>query len=59
MAQLEAVIDREYQKGGTAGSVKIAVDHALDQLHLETGKGKVEAQRIVQPLIENVDPPTN
>jgi hypothetical protein len=36
IARLESVVVREYQKGGTAASIKAAMDRAIDQLHLET-----------------------
>ena len=38
IAQLEGVLVREVEKGGTATSVKAAMDRAIDQLHRETGK---------------------
>lgn len=37
IAKLESAIVREYEKGGTAASIKIAMDRALDQL--QTGAG--------------------
>jgi hypothetical protein len=36
VARLEAVVVREYEKGGTAASIKTALDRAIDQLHRET-----------------------
>src|SRR6516162_9885440 len=36
IARLEGVVVREYEKGGTAASIKAAMDHAIDQLHRET-----------------------
>src|SRR5262244_3767927 len=36
IARLEGVVVREYEKGGTAASIKAAVDRAIDQLHRET-----------------------
>ena len=36
IARLEGVVVREYEKGGTAASVKAAMDRAIDQLHHET-----------------------
>jgi hypothetical protein len=33
VSQLEAVIVREYEKGGTVASMKAAVDRTLDLLH--------------------------
>jgi hypothetical protein len=37
IAKVEGVVVREYEKGGTAASVKLAVDRAIDQL--QTGAG--------------------
>jgi hypothetical protein len=37
VARIESVIVREYQKGGSAASVKQAVDKALDEMHAKTG----------------------
>ena len=36
IARLEGVVVREYEKGGTAASIKAALDRAIDQLHGET-----------------------
>jgi hypothetical protein len=36
IARLEGVVVREYEKGGTAASIKAALDRAVDQLHRET-----------------------
>jgi hypothetical protein len=36
IARLEGVVVREYEKGGTAASIKAALDRASDQLHRET-----------------------
>jgi len=36
VARLEGVVVRECEKGGTAASIKAAMDHAIDQLHWET-----------------------
>jgi hypothetical protein len=36
IARLEGVLVREYEKGGTAASIKAAMDRAMDQLHRET-----------------------
>jgi hypothetical protein len=35
--RLEGVVVREVEKGGTAASIKTAMDRAVDQLHAETG----------------------
>lgn len=36
IGRLENVLKREYEKGGTAASIKTALDRAMDQLHRET-----------------------
>ena len=36
IARLEGVLVREYEKGGTAASIKAAMDRAIDQVHRET-----------------------
>ena len=33
VARLEGVLVREYEKGGTAATIKAALDRAIDQLH--------------------------
>jgi hypothetical protein len=38
IARLEGVLVRECEKGGTAASIKAAMDRAIDQVHRETGK---------------------
>ena len=37
LAKLEDVIVREYEKGGTAATVKNALDRTLDEMHARTG----------------------
>ena len=55
--RLEGVIVREYEKGGTAASMKTAIDTALDQLHAETGKTAAKAQEAAQNVIKKLAPP--
>jgi hypothetical protein len=55
--QLESVIVREYEKGGTAASMKTAIDTALDQLHAETEKTAAKAQEAAQVVIAKLAPP--
>ena len=43
VSKLEGVIVREYQKGGTAASVKAAVDRAIDEMQAKAGEGKGKA----------------
>jgi len=57
VSQIEAVVAREYAKGGTAASVKAAVDHALDNLHATTDKGAAKARAAAQRLAEKIRPP--
>jgi hypothetical protein len=44
---LEGVLKREVEKGGTAASVKAAMDKAIDQLHTETGAKQEQARDMV------------
>jgi hypothetical protein len=37
IARLETVVTREVEKGGTAASIKSAMDRAIDQIHAGTG----------------------
>ena len=43
LSKLEGVIVREYQKGGSAASVKSAVDRAIDEMQAKAGAGKDRA----------------
>jgi hypothetical protein len=47
IARLEGVLVREYEKGGTAASIKKALDGAIDQLHEETGSARERAKDVV------------
>jgi hypothetical protein len=47
IARLEGVLVREYEKGGTAASIKAAMDRAIDQLHAETGGARDKARYVV------------
>jgi hypothetical protein len=47
IARLEGVLKREVEKGGTAASVKAAMDKAIDQLHAETGPKRDQARDMV------------
>ena len=44
IARLEAVILREYEKGGKAARVKVAVDHAIDEIRRESEAAPVKAR---------------
>jgi hypothetical protein len=47
IARLENVVVREVEKGGTAASIKSAMDRAIDQLHAETGGVRDKARDVV------------
>ena len=47
IARLEGVLVREYEKGGTAASIKAAMDRAIDQVHKETGGARDKARDVV------------
>jgi len=47
ISRLEGVLKREVEKGGTAASVKAAMDKAIDQLHSETGAKREQARDMV------------
>jgi len=48
IARLESVLVREYDKGGTAASIKAAMDRAIDQLHRETSGTRDRAREVVE-----------
>jgi hypothetical protein len=52
VARLEDVLVREYEKGGTAATIKAALDRAIDQLHRETGKHRERAQTAVAKVLD-------
>jgi hypothetical protein len=52
VARLENVLAREIEKGGTAATVKAALDRAIDQLHRETSQHRERAQTVVVKAIE-------
>ena len=47
ITRLESVLVRECEKGGTAASIKAAMDRAIDQLHAETGGARDKARDVV------------
>jgi hypothetical protein len=47
IARLEGVLVHECEKGGTAASIKAAMDRAIDQLHAETSGTRDRAQDAV------------
>ncbi|HJW41062.1 MAG TPA: hypothetical protein VJ476_07515 [Rhizomicrobium sp.] len=54
LGKLEAVIQREYEKGGTTASVKQAVDKALDQMQSHTEVGAAKAAGAVKTVSEKL-----
>ena len=52
VARLEAVLMREYEKGGTAATIKAALDRTIDQLHRETGVHRERVQNVVARALE-------
>ena len=54
IARLENVLKREVEKGGTAASVKAAMDKAIDQLHTETGAKREQARDMVSRTAEEL-----
>lgn len=47
VSRLEGVVVRECEKGGTAASIKAAMDRAIDQLHNETRPTRAKATELV------------
>jgi hypothetical protein len=47
IARLEGVLVREVEKGGTAASIKAAMDRTIDQLHKETSGPRDRAKEVV------------
>jgi C4-type Zn-finger protein len=60
IARLEGVLVRECEKGGTAASVKAAMDRAIDQLHKETSgtrdRAEIMVSRAAETLRSKFDP---
>jgi hypothetical protein len=57
ISKVEGVIVREYEKGGTAASVKLAVDKAIDQLQIGAGdRAKNIVSRAADKLHTRVGP---
>ena len=55
IARLEGVVAREVEKGGTAASIKSAMDRAIDQLHAGTGGARDAVVRTADKLREKLD----
>jgi hypothetical protein len=57
ISKVEGVLVREYEKGGTAASVKLAVDKAIDQLQIGAGdRAKNVVSRAADKLHTRVRP---
>jgi hypothetical protein len=60
IARLEGVLVRECEKGGTAASVKAAMDRAIDQIQIETSGPRDRAReavgRVADKLRIKLDP---
>lgn len=54
IARLENVVVREVEKGGTAATIKSAMDRAIDQLHSETGSARDKARDAVTRTAEKL-----
>lgn len=52
LSQVEGVIVREYQKGGTAASIKSAVDRVIDGMQAKGDKHKTKFDEAVQNVSE-------
>jgi hypothetical protein len=52
VGRLEEVLVRECEKGGTAATIKAAMDRVIDQVHWETGQHRERAQNSVVKALE-------
>ena len=55
IARLESVVTREVEKGGTAASIKGAMDRAIDQIHAGTGGARDAVVRTADKLRERFE----
>ena len=55
IARLENVVSREVEKGGTAASIKGAMDRAIDQLHSRTGSARDAVVRTADRVREKFE----
>jgi hypothetical protein len=55
IARLENVVAREVEKGGTASSIKSAMDRAIDQLHARTGSARDAVVRTADRVREKFE----
>ena len=56
IARLEDVVAREVEKGGTAASIKNAMDRTIDQIHKGTGGARDAVVRTADKLREKLSP---
>ena len=56
VSRLESVIVREYEKGGTAQNVRIALDRALDHVQDHTEKGAETVGQVVRRVTSTIRP---
>ena len=54
VSKLEGVIIREYEKGGSAASIKAAVDRAMDELQARAGEGKDKAASAIRSAVDKM-----
>jgi hypothetical protein len=54
LGKVEAVIQREFEKGGTAASMKQAVDRAIDEMQAKTGDGAAKAADAVKAAADKL-----
>jgi hypothetical protein len=54
LARLEGVIVREYEKGGTAASVKTALDRAMDEMQAKAGGGAAKVGDVVKTAADKL-----
>lgn len=52
--KLEAVIVKEYEKGGSAATVKAAVDRAIDEMQAKAGQGKDQAAEALKKAADKM-----
>lgn len=55
IARLENVVTREVEKGGTAASIKSAMDRAIDQIHAGTGGARDAVVRTADKIREKFE----
>jgi hypothetical protein len=54
IARLESVLVRECEKGGTAASIKAAMDRAIDQIQIETSGPRDRAREAVARVADKL-----